>query len=153
MKLKFSIMSLILLLGVSILSFSQDYSTAEVNNAGTSEEGTILVKSVGYGNIKSTAVEEAQVKAFRTLLFKGIPGSSQAQALIENESQSISENKSFYDDFFDGGRYKNFLMESSPITSLQRKGGKKQMIVRIKINVGALRKDLEQKNIIRKFGL
>ena len=131
----------------------QSPQTAEVTYAGTAEPGTVLVRVVGYGNRESLAMEEAQVKAFQTLLFRGIPGSDQKQPLVENESSSRQEHEAFYEEFFQKQRYKSFLMQSTPNASLKKKAGRKQMVVTIKINLEALRRDMEQHQVIRKFGL
>lgn len=63
------------------------------------------------------------------------------------------KNKDYFNKFYKDKRYKTFVMSSIPTSDLTKhKGGKKSIAIDVKINLVALRKDLEQNNIIRKFG-
>lgn len=149
-------MRFLLLYFVLIISFAetsivsaQPFPTAEVNFAGVSEEGTILLEVVSYGKRADIAMEEAQKKAFYILLFRGVPGSQQPKPLVEDEIESYQQHRAFYDEFFQQQRYRTFLMDAWPVSKFR----KKHMIAHIKINIGALRRDLQQNKVIRKFGL
>jgi hypothetical protein len=139
---------------LEILSCSQKtlpYS-AEVNFLNKDAQGTITVKSIGYGKNKNKAILDAQKNAFKTLLFKGLPGTELNVPLIENENDTRSTNASYLKKFFDEGNFISFIMSSTESSNLIVMKGTKKISVDIKINYNSLRKDLEQNKIIRKFG-
>jgi hypothetical protein len=129
----------------------QPYS-GEVNFLYKDAQGTITVKSTGYGKNQSDAVIDAQKNAFKVLLFKGIPGTELNVPLIENENDAISKHAAYFKKFFDEGNYKTFMMSSTESSNLIKMKGTKKITVDVKINYNSLRKDLEQNQLIRKFG-
>ena len=129
-----------------------NYETSEVNFISKETNGTITLKSLGYGNNLETAVANAQIKCFDVLLFKGIPGTELNVPLIENEIVVKQNNSNYFKKFYEQNYYKSFIMSSTESSNLiDLKTGKK-IFVDIKINFNSLRKDLEQNHIIRKFG-
>lgn len=129
-----------------------NYETSEVNFISKETNGTITLKSLGYGNNLETAVANAQIKCFDVLLFKGIPGTELNVPLIENEIVAKQNNSNYFIKFYEQNYYKSFIMSSTESSNLiDLKTGKK-IFVDIKINFNSLRKDLEQNHIIRKFG-
>mgnify|MGYP000892019643 CR=1 FL=1 len=145
--------SIILIIISSSFVFNQ-ISTAKVNYI-SGRDGTITMRSIGIGSNAQAAIEDAEKNAISVLLFRGLPESEQKFALIgTNEEDEKNKHKNYFNMFFKGNRYKSFVMSSIPATELFKiKGGKKSIAVDIKINLLALRIDLEQNNIIRKFGL
>ncbi len=126
--------------------------SGEVNFLYKEAQGTIAVKSTGYGKTQNDAVTDAQKNAFKVILFKGIPGTELNVPLIENENEAKSNHDSYFKKLLDQGFYKTFMMSSTESSNLiQIKGGKK-ITVDVKINYNSLRKDLEQNQVIRKFG-
>jgi len=127
-------------------------TSAEVNYI-SGKEGTVTVRAIGIGNNEGEAITNAIYNAFDVLLFRGLPESEQKVALIgTNENEERNKQKTYFDQFY-SGRYKSFVMSSIPSSNLiNYTGGKKGIAVDIKINLVALRKDLEQNNIIRAFG-
>jgi hypothetical protein len=64
----------------------------------------------------------------------------------------MSQHKSFYDKFFDGGGYRSFIMNrNDSYTPKKVKNGYRSEVT-IKINIASLRRELEQNQVIRKFG-
>jgi hypothetical protein len=117
--------------------------------------GTITVRAIGYGKKKAEAIDNAEINAMDVLLFRGIPESTQKDPLISiNSDEAKSKNKDYFDNFFNGKQFKTFINSAIPTTEdlIKTKGGKKSIAVDIKINVKALKLDLEGKQIIRKFG-
>lgn len=116
--------------------------------------GTITMRAVGIGINTEEAINDAEKNAMNVLLFRGLPESEQKLALVgTNESEELEKNKAYFTKFYKGKRYKTFIMSSINTTELIiKKGSKKSIAVDIKINFQALKKDLEQNNIIRKFG-
>jgi len=128
----------------------QEYS-AEVKFLNKEDVGTMSVESNGFGKNLDAAIFSAQQRVFYTILFKGLPGSEQSQALVDNETSSTSEHSDYYKKLFDGNFYQTFMMSSNTVSSSKVKGGI-TVTIDIKINYDSFRKDLEQNNIIRKFG-
>ena len=126
--------------------------SAEVNFLYKEAQGTIAVKSTGYGKNKKEAVEDAQRNAFRVLLFKGIPGTELNIPLVPNETEARFKHPEYFKILLDRGGYKSFTMSSDETSALIKAYGTKKINVDIKINYNSLRKDLEQNQVIRKFG-
>lgn len=126
--------------------------SAEVNFLYKEAQGTIAVKSTGYGNNQTDAVSDAQKNAFKVILFKGLPGTELNVPLIENEVEAKSKKAEYFKKFFDKGNYKTFMMSSTESSNLIKVKGGKKIYVDVKINYNSLRKDLEQNQVIRKFG-
>jgi hypothetical protein len=127
--------------------------SSEVNYI-SGKEGTIIMRAIGIGINEEDAIIDAEINAFNVLLFRGLPESEQKIALIgTNESNEKEKHKDYFNNFYIDKRYKTFMMSSIPTSNLTRhKGGKKSISVDVKINLVSLRKDLEENNIIRKFG-
>ena len=147
-----SILGLILILGLHSCSPKLHSYSAEVNFLYKEEQGTIAVKSTGYGKNQSEAVADAQVNAFKVLLFNGLPGTELNVPLIENEFEAKSKNSNYFKKFFEERNYKTFIMSSTESSNLIKMKGTKKITVDVKINYNSLQKDLEQNQLIRKFG-
>lgn len=144
---------IILFLSVSVLGCKPTYYTHQVNYLeGTAQ--TISLRCVGYGNDRFMAINDAEQAAVKELLFRGVPLSQQKDALVStNESESLRKNNSYFNELLSKGRYKTFIISSTPVSDISHyKGSLKQITVDVKINLYGLRKDLEQNNIIRPFG-
>lgn len=128
-------------------------SSAKVNYLA-SKDGTITMRAIGVGENQQAAIADAEKNAFEVLFFRGLPGSEQKIALIgTNEITEKQKNQIYFDNLFAGQRYKTFLMSSiSSSNVINVKGGGKSISVDVEINVAALRRDLEQNSVIRKFG-
>jgi hypothetical protein len=150
-KLK-SILGIIVILGLHSCSPKLQPYSAEVNFLYKEAQGTIAVKSTGYGKNQTEAVKDAQINAFKVLLFKGLPGTELNVPLIENENDARSKNSEYFKKFFEQGNYKTFMMSSTESSNLIKMKGVKKITVDVKINHNSLRKDLEQNQVIRKFG-
>ncbi len=124
----------------------------EVNFLFNEEQGTMVVQTTGYGKNQSEAVEDAQVNAIKVLLFKGLPGTELNVPLIENENDANSKYRDYFQNLFQQGNYIKFIMSSTESANPIIKGGNKTITLAVKINYNSLRKDLEQNQVIRKFG-
>jgi hypothetical protein len=143
---------LILFLGLQYCSPKNNTYTSEVNFLYKEAQGTIAVKSIGYGQDQQKAISDAQRNAFKVILFQGLPGTELNVPLIENKNEATSKNSEYLKNFFENDYYKNFMMSSTESSNLIRTKGNKKISVDIKINYNSLRKDLEQNQLIRKFG-
>lgn len=155
MKDKTSINSLLVvaLMMLSLNCNRQVLSTGYVNFV-SGKEGTITLRASGLGTNEGAAISDAEKNAFDALLFRGIPGSEQKVALAGTNEAELKENhRDYFVKFYNERRYKTFVTSSIPVTDLLKAGsGYKSLAADITINLVALRKDLEQFNIIRKFG-
>jgi hypothetical protein len=122
--------------------------TAEVNLISY-ETGAITVKSVGYGNNRINAIADAQKNAFQVILFRGLPNNS---PIVENEGVAKVKSRDYFYRFFEQEYYKTFMMSSTESSNLISIRGGYKISVDIKVNTQALRKDLEQNQVVRKFG-
>jgi len=129
------------------------YPSAEVNFLSENEQ-TVTVRTIGMGNDKENAIINAEQKVFDVLFFRGLPESKQKLPLIgSNENEEKAKNKAYFDNFYDGRRYKTFVMSSIPVSNTVKVNSRQKMItLDVKVNLSALRKDLETFNLIRKFG-
>jgi hypothetical protein len=147
----------LLLVGVSVLMLANScrtiYPSAEVNYL-SGDEQTLTVRSVGVGNDEEKAIINAEQKVFDVLFFRGLPQSKQKMPMVgSNESEEKAKHKKYFDNFCDGKRHKTFVMSSIPVSkSTSIKGGQKQISVDVKVNLSALRNDLETFGVVRKFG-
>lgn len=116
------------------------------------EEGTIVIRSSGQGDNEFDAVLNAEKKAFNTLFFHGFSSSIQTRAIIENENQVRQTSPKFFDSFFANGTYKEFIVNTSNYTNIQRVGKYYYLNRDLKINLRSLKIYLENNGIIRKFG-
>ncbi|MDR1339540.1 MAG: hypothetical protein LBK58_05770 [Prevotellaceae bacterium] len=147
----------LLLLFVVSLAFNSCsrsiYPSAEVNYL-SGNEGTVSVRATGIGTNRENAILNGEQKVFDVLFFRGLPESVQKLPLIgSNEAEEKARHKKYFDDFYSGQRHRSFIMSSIPISDLAKyKNGQKMISVDIKVNLNALRRDLETFGIIRKFG-
>lgn len=150
--MKGKILFIIFVLGLSGCSPKLNSYSGEVNFLYKEAQGTIAVKSAGYGKNQTDAVMDAQKNAFKVLIFKGIPGTELNLPLIENENEAKVKHSEYFKKFFDQAYYKVFIMSSTESSNLIKMKGVKKIMVDVKINYNSLRKDLEQNQLIRKFG-
>jgi hypothetical protein len=121
----------------------------------TTKDGVLNVRSIGYcllKNCKDVCVDSAQINAFRTLFYRGIPGSQQNTPLIGIDEKDNTANHKFLKEFFSTGRYKTFIVSTSYVSDVTVQRKQKKVTVDIGINLPSLRKELEHNSVIRKFG-
>jgi len=127
--------------------------TAQVNVVSEDPYKTIEVRSVGFGKNEDEAYYDAETKAFEIIFFRGIPNTSVENPLIgSKESEIAQRNSAYFNDFFKN-RYKSFVMSSFQSLPSQKKNGVVSVVADIKINLMSLKRDLEDHNVKRRFGL
>jgi hypothetical protein len=156
MKHYIQILNLLFILVASLIETGcsqKVYPTAKVNYLSGNSE-TITMRAIGMGIDRYAAITNAELNAIDVVLFRGLPESEQKTALVgSNEAEERSKNEKYFSEFYDNKRYKTFVMSSISVSNLVRiTRREKNITVDVKINITALRKDLEQFNIIRKFG-
>lgn len=129
-------------------------STGEVNYLSNTEQGTLLVSAAGYGASKASAIANAEAAAFKNLIFRGIPGSQYHLPMVPDETSARKQHGGYFTKLLDGSGYKTFMMLSEEMSAFSpARKNQKNMLIKVKINVDALRKDMEENGVIRKFGL
>lgn len=117
-------------------------------------EGIIVVETDGYGSTKNDAMLDAEQKAFETILFRGLPGTDLNEPLISNEKDAKTKYGAYFKKLFQAEKMGSFITGTAVTSSFVKKTkGSKNITVQTSINYKALRRDLEQNNVIRKFGL
>lgn len=152
MKITLKLFFIIGIIGLHSCSPKLQPYPAEVNFLYKEANGTIVVKSIGYGKNQRDAVSDAQKNAFSVILFKGLPGTELNVPLVENESVAKSKHASYFKNLFEDAYYKSFMMSSTESSNLIKIKGNKKISVDVKINFNSLRKNLEQNQLIRRFG-
>lgn len=125
-----------------------------VKNEPGAEMGMLSVSSSGFGKKKADCMKDAYKEAFSAILFQGIPGSQYEYPLVsDGDKKDHPAIRSLLDE-----GYMSFVAESSIISDskkTKRKDGAKGLMIvqKITVNYEALRKYLEQNQIIKKFGI
>ena len=115
---------------------------------------TITVLTTGTGAKQRRAIIDGERQAFKVLFFRGYATSQQKVPMIGvNETALMQQHKAYFDQFFGmtelgPNRYRTFVVKSKPVGPYSGK----QQKMEVTINLRALRADLEQNGIIRKFG-
>ena len=140
---------LMMLLQSLLLAYAQ-YNVTAIN--ATNE--TVTMRCVGYGKKAVAAAKDAELSAIRTLLFEGVTNTRYTMPLISEDRLTVEAKfRKFFDDFYNGG-YKDFI-ESSVVAVPFGKNDLKQkcIVLDVCVRVPQLRRYLENKDSIRKFGL
>ncbi len=126
--------------------------TAQVNVVSEDPYKTITLRSIGFGKNKDAAQYDSERKAFEILFFRGIPNTSVEQPLVgPNENEIMSKHAAYFNDFFKD-RYKSFIMSIYNASPPQKNKGQVSVVNDIKINLIALKKELENRGVKRRFG-
>lgn len=152
MKTLFTTIFIMAIIGLQSCSPTLPLYSSEVDFINKESTGTITLKSNGFGKDMDDAITDAQISAFNILLFRGIPATELNVPLVENEKDAKSKNPEYFKNFFEQGNFRSFIMSSRQSSDLLKVKGGKSISIEVKINFNSLRKDLEQNNVIRKFG-
>ncbi len=140
-----------------IICLLTTYSISGQNKVNFLSDGsnTLSLRVTAYGKKAKEAIENAEQAAVRTILFRGIPGSNQVENPLigVNEEKIQKEHKAYFKELFEEKRCNSFILSTVPVSKFSKDATKKKCIVAdIKVNLQALRSDLEQHKVIRKFG-
>jgi hypothetical protein len=144
-----------LIVALLLTAYSRAQSPGTVIYKGAPGAGTISVSATGLGNNKELSIKDGISNAFYALLFRGIPGSQYELPMVPDENEK--KNNRVVKDLLDGG-YSTFLVAATLTDDGKKKkkrDGMKGIMTSnfITINCDALRRYLEQNNVIRKFGI
>lgn len=118
------------------------------------QNGAITIRSTGFGKTADEAINSAERYAIELLLFRGLPGSQQTTPLVGiDETTAKSRYKQYFEELLVDGRHKTFVLSSIPVSDFAKHDyAQRNITMDIRINLTALRSDLETHGIIRKFG-
>jgi len=116
-------------------------------------KGTITLRSSGTGKNIDEANANAARNVFFVLLYRGVPESDINSALIDIPEQEAQQKfKPYLEAFFDK-RYETFITNAVQNGDVMKsKHRTRSVYLDITVNVQALRKDLEDNKVTRKFG-
>ena len=125
--------------------FRYDVEYLESAGAGVSN-----VKVWSYSRRASIAYEQCRKNAVHGVIFKGYSGSGATHRPLFKDISVFYDQKEFFDSFFaDGGEYQRYVISSTTQPEELTKIGKDyKALTTVKVNVQALRKRLEEANII-----
>ncbi|MFY7825701.1 MAG: hypothetical protein ACOVQ4_01190 [Flectobacillus sp.] len=130
---------------------SFDYVRTGKVNVISSDKGLLSVKCEGMAENLNKAILFAEMNALENILYRGIPGSNQEAPLIPDELDAYKKNQLVLDNLVFRNGYKNYITGSEIIERHDANGI--FVVQKVTFDVPALRKYLENNNIIRKFGL
>lgn len=119
-------------------------------------QGLVTLTATGHGANQQDRERSAQKAAFETLLFKGLPNADASAVrlpMIENETDSRTAHSSFFKKFFEEGGMATHVQAMTAAGSAKLASGQQlAQSFSMKINYDALRRQLEQEGVLRKFG-
>lgn len=123
------------------------YDLEYVKSAGA---GVVSVKVWSYSRRASLAYEQSRKNAVHGVLFKGYSGAGATHRPMVKDISVLYDNEEFFKSFFaDGGEYQRYVVSSSTQAEELMKVGKDyKALSTVQVNVQALRKRLEEANII-----
>lgn len=129
-----------------------EYQRSGMVNFSRQQNGLLSVSSVQTAENVNKAVSFAEINALENILFRGIPGSLQADPVISNEKEAQVKSRQILDKLIFKEGYRTFMTDSQLI---ERQEDKNAVTVtqQVTFDIPALRKYLEQNQVIRKFGL
>lgn len=136
---------------VASVSIGQD----RVNFLSDGQDGTLSLRVIAYGKKAKEAAINAEQSAIKSILFRGISGSNQVEKPLVgiDEEKVRKEHKKYFKVFFEEQRYSSFILSNISVTGFAKDITKRKCVtIDIKVNLQALRSDLEQHNVIRKLG-
>jgi hypothetical protein len=141
-----------------ITSFAQPFShsvhSATIDDPSlTAPVGMVWIQSTGFGKKETIAQLDAEKAAMETLIFQGVAGTQFAMPLVADESGSRKEHADVYTGFFEQQGFRAFVSKTQTVSGLTKFKGGKKMETRMLVDVNGLRKYLEDKGVIKKFGM
>lgn len=142
-------------LGISLAACSapkqfQYFRTGEVTCI-THDSRLVKVSSIYAAGSAEQAQLFAERNAVENLLFRGIPGCYDVP-IVADETASLKSHDSFYDWLIDDQEYERYMTEKTADVSAPS-GGSTRVNMKITFDVPALRKEMENRGVIKKFGI
>lgn len=129
-----------------------EYQRSGMVNLSKQQSGLLSVNSVQTAENINKAVSFAEINALENILFRGIPGSLQADPVISNEKEARVKSRQILNELIFKEGYRTFMTDSQLIARQEDKNAV-TVTQEVTFDIPALRKYLEQNQVIRKFGL
>lgn len=141
--------SILLLMSMPIMVHAQYHCIVQCGTANS-----VTFRATGYGKNIKIAVADAEINAIKTLVFIGAPGTVFQMPLVTSDISIVeTKHKDIFNELYESA-YRNFIESSVTVTSYGKDAEKRKCItLDIRIRAKALRSWLENKGVIRKFGL
>ena len=134
--------------------FSHSVHAASIDDPSlTTPIGMVWIQSTGFGKKEVVAQLDAEKAAMETLVFQGGGCKQCAMTVGADESASRKDHADFYAGFCDQQGFRAFVNKTQTTEALTKFKGGKKMGTRVLVDVNGLRKHLEDKGIIKKFGM
>lgn len=148
--MKKSLLILCVLLGLSAcLAKNLPKATVDIAKEYVTDRDVLYLDATGYGKNKRTAIKNTQTEIYQRILLTGIPNTPLETALLN--SMSLGKQEQFLDNFIEAGRHERYTLLMEEVLPYDRKS--RSLTYRYKINLKALRNDLQKQNIIQPFGV
>ena len=155
--LKYLILSLFLTVTFNSLNAQKKYSefksiyNYQVECLGTGTKGVFVFKTIIVQRKKRPDYERLKKSAVFSVLFNGIPGVPSKGCITQNsllDSDDYENNIKYFEDFFDNGKFSQFisLADQSNALVLKMKGGY-QIAMTVTVRRDDLARKLEQDGI------
>ncbi len=115
------------------------------------DDRTLKLQVRSVGSTFQDAAFYADVSAFENIFYKGIPNSNQELPLLGSRNEMRGQ-VGYFESFFNSGDYMKFVTEQQ-VVSHSESNSSHFVEKNITIDLFALRRDLEQAKIIKKFGI
>ena len=127
----------------------------QVSFVSENNTGLIRVHAAGIGKNLPEIEQDAKTKVFESILFVGLPSSStESYRLPMVENKAEMQNHPALKIFFNNKEYDQFITRVDRLEYLKQRvtGGGRVLNFNITVNHTALRRYMEQNQVIRKFG-
>lgn len=147
---------LLLLPLFACFSCSKHTVTPSINIISQETQGLLSLECDGKGANRPAAETDAKIAVLNRLLYDGIPdadANSVRLPMVSDKSKLTSQQRSDVAKLMQGEALNRYFTEVNWISQNSATGGGKLQRFRMKVNYDLFRRDLENKGIVRKFGL
>lgn len=125
----------------------------DVEYIKSSGDGVSTISLFSYGSTKQEAIDFSRRDAVHSVIFKGYSGNGSYQPPLVKSGTGYSDNRDFFDNFFDTGEWQKYVagVIDGTLTTIKVKGGYKAGCV-VNVNIRLLRKHLESAGIVKGLG-
>lgn len=139
-------------LTILIFSLFQLFTTAAQSvNLVSETDDAVIVDITVYGQKEKKVVEAAEPLLYESVFFRGFPDSYTCRdGLVGTDENVMKMHEVYFKEMTQGGRFASFIT-STRLVNYNKKNNK-EGVVRYVVNMRALRQDLENKGVKRRFG-
>ena len=147
-----ALLSLVIALLFSNSAWAQS-ARYEIVSSEVESTNIVILQIKTYCQDKDAVDAEAQCAAIRATIFDGIPNTKFHKPLLtDGEKTMINKYPSYFNGLY-ADRYTDFIANYKMLSKFKKADKNKSTLYEIKVKVFPLRKDLEQNNIKKQFGL